>query len=70
MARRAVRSDKDEALACRFVSVKVASFGKPFPEYDLALIAIGPLVRGALWVPLNRTRRGTLVRAAPLEWCE
>jgi len=38
--------------------------GLPFPEYDLALIAIGPVVLGALWLALNRTRWGTLVRAA------
>ncbi len=42
----------------------VEILGKPFPEYDLVLIAIGPLVLGALWVLLNRTRWGTLVRAA------
>ena len=38
--------------------------GKAFPEYDLVLIAIGPLVLGLLWLLLNRTRWGTLVRAA------
>ena len=38
--------------------------GKPFPEYDLALVVIGPLVLGLLWLLLNRTRWGTLVRAA------
>ena len=38
--------------------------GRPFPEYDLALIVIGPLVLGLLWLLLNRTRWGTLVRAA------
>jgi branched-chain amino acid transport system permease protein len=42
----------------------VEVLGKPFPEYDLALIAIGPLVLGALWLLLHRTRWGTLVRAA------
>lgn len=42
----------------------VEILGKPFPEYDLVLIAIGPLVLGALWLLLNRTRWGTLVRAA------
>ena len=42
----------------------VEIFGKQFPEYDLALIAIGPLVLGVLWLLLNRTRWGTLVRAA------
>ncbi len=38
--------------------------GKPFPEYDLALVAIGPAVLGLLWLLLNRTRWGKLVRAA------
>ncbi|MBK8063210.1 MAG: ABC transporter permease [Betaproteobacteria bacterium] len=38
--------------------------GRRFPEYDLFLIAIGPLVLGALWLLLTRTRWGTLVRAA------
>jgi branched-chain amino acid transport system permease protein len=38
--------------------------GGSFPEYDLFLIACGPLVLGALWVLLRRTRWGTLVRAA------
>jgi branched-chain amino acid transport system permease protein len=42
----------------------VEILGKPFPEYDLLLIAIGPVVLGALWLLLNRTRWGTLVRAA------
>lgn len=35
-----------------------------FPSYDLLLIAAGPLVLGALWLLLHRTRWGTLVRAA------
>lgn len=38
--------------------------GVRFPEYDLFLIAFGPLVLGALWLLLTRTRWGTLVRAA------
>jgi branched-chain amino acid transport system permease protein len=38
--------------------------GRRFPTYDLLLIAIGPLVLGALWLLLTRTRWGTLVRAA------
>src|SRR5262245_20023812 len=42
----------------------VEILGQPFPQYDLALIVIGPLVLGALWLVLNRTRWGTLVRAA------
>jgi branched-chain amino acid transport system permease protein len=35
-----------------------------FPLYDLILIAAGPIVLGALWLVLHRTRFGTLVRAA------
>lgn len=38
--------------------------GRPFPAYDLALIAVGPVVLALLWLLLNRTRWGTLVRAA------
>jgi len=38
--------------------------GRRFPSYDLVLIAVGPLVLGALWLLLTRTRWGTLVRAA------
>jgi len=45
----------------------VEILGRPFPEYDLLLIAIGPLVLAALWLLLNRTRWGTLVRAATLD---
>jgi branched-chain amino acid transport system permease protein len=42
----------------------VVIFGFRFPEYQLVLIAAGPLVLGALWLLFNRTRWGTLVRAA------
>jgi branched-chain amino acid transport system permease protein len=42
----------------------VEILGLPFPEYDLFLIATGPVVLGALWLLLNRTRWGTLIRAA------
>jgi branched-chain amino acid transport system permease protein len=38
--------------------------GAAFPQYDLFLIAVGPVVLGALWLVLNRTRWGTLIRAA------
>lgn len=38
--------------------------GHRFPSYDLFLIAVGPLVLGALWLLLTRTRWGVLVRAA------
>jgi len=42
----------------------VRLFDVPLPTYDLALIAIGPLVLLALWLLFNRTRWGILVRAA------
>ncbi len=38
--------------------------GEPLPRYDLVLIAAGPLVLLLLWLLLNRTRFGILVRAA------
>ena len=38
--------------------------GTLLPQYDLALIVIAPLVLGAMWLLLNRTRWGILVRAA------
>ena len=42
----------------------VTILGRRFPTYDLFLIVVGPLVLGALWLLLTRTRWGTLVRAA------
>ena len=42
----------------------VEIFGRQFPQYDLALIFIGPAVLGALWWMLTRTRLGVLIRAA------
>ncbi|WP_420391278.1 ABC transporter permease [Acuticoccus sp.] len=42
----------------------VRILGEPIPEYDLALIAIGPVVLGAIWLLFQRTRWGILVRAA------
>ena len=38
--------------------------GRQFPQYDLFLIVLGPVVLGLLWLLLTRTRWGTLVRAA------
>lgn len=38
--------------------------GTLLPEYDIALILIAPLILGGLWLLLNRTRWGILVRAA------
>ncbi|MEM7653221.1 MAG: branched-chain amino acid ABC transporter permease, partial [Pseudomonadota bacterium] len=43
-------------------SVKI--LGQRFPEYELLMIAAGPIVLGLLWLLFNRTRWGTLVRAA------
>ncbi len=43
-------------------SVSIA--GQLFPTYDLALIAVGPLVAAALWAMFYRTRWGILIRAA------
>src|SRR5271163_1258829 len=42
----------------------VAILGNRFPEYNLVIILVGPLVLGALWLLFHRTRWGTLVRAA------
>jgi branched-chain amino acid transport system permease protein len=42
----------------------VMILGTLLPEYDLALIAISPIVLICLWLLFNRTRWGTLVRAA------
>jgi branched-chain amino acid transport system permease protein len=42
----------------------VALLGRRIPSYDIVLIFIGPTVLGILWLLLNRTRWGTLIRAA------
>ena len=42
----------------------VEIMGSPFPEYDLFLIVVGPLVLGVLWLLLHGTRWGLLIRAA------
>ncbi|MEY8841027.1 ABC transporter permease [Cribrihabitans sp. XS_ASV171] len=42
----------------------VRILGEPIPEYDLALIAIGPAVLLGIWLLFHRTRWGVLVRAA------
>jgi branched-chain amino acid transport system permease protein len=42
----------------------VEILGRQFPEYDLFLIVLGPLVLGGLHLILTRTRFGSLVRAA------
>ena len=42
----------------------VRIFNEPIPEYDLLLIAIGPVVLLVVWLIFYRTRWGVLVRAA------
>jgi branched-chain amino acid transport system permease protein len=42
----------------------VAIFGHRFPVYELFLIGMGPLVLGAIWLTMHRTRFGSLLRAA------
>jgi branched-chain amino acid transport system permease protein len=56
----------DELLGPRAPGFKgsLEILGRRFPSYDLFLIAVGPLVLGALWLLFTRTRWGTLVRAA------
>jgi branched-chain amino acid transport system permease protein len=39
-------------------------FGEKIPSYELFLIVLGPVVLGILWLLFQRTRWGTLVRAA------
>lgn len=46
------------------LSGSVDILGRRFPQYDLVLIGIGPAVLLLLWLILNRTRWGTLIRAA------
>lgn len=42
----------------------VEIMGRQFPQYDLVMIAVGPVVLGLLWWLLMRTRWGILIRAA------
>jgi branched-chain amino acid transport system permease protein len=42
----------------------VEILGRQFPQYNLVLMAIGPLVLAVLWFVLTRTRFGVLIRAA------
>jgi branched-chain amino acid transport system permease protein len=57
---------RDDLFAGRAPGLKgtVEIFGERFPQYHLFLIVLGPLVLGLLWLLFNRTRWGTLVRAA------
>lgn len=56
----------DELLGPRApgLSGSVQILGRQFPSYDLFLIVVGPVVLALVWLPLTRTRFGTLVRAA------
>jgi len=55
-----------ELLAPRAPGLRgaIEILGHPFPEYDLALILLGPLILALLWLLLHKTRWGVLVRAA------
>ena len=46
------------------LSGSIQIFDRYIPAYDLALIFIGPLVLLGLWLLLNHSRWGTLIRAA------
>jgi branched-chain amino acid transport system permease protein len=56
----------EDLLGARAPGMKgaVEILGHQFPQYNLALILVGPLVLGLLWLLLTRTRWGTLIRAA------
>lgn len=56
----------DDLLGPRAPGLKgvVRFMGEPIPKYDLALIAITPLVLFGLWYLIAKTRVGILVRAA------
>jgi branched-chain amino acid transport system permease protein len=56
----------DEIFASRAPGLRgvVEIAGQAIPQYDLALIAIGPLVLVLIWLLLHKTRWGILVRAA------
>ncbi len=45
----------------------VKVFGRFYPSYRLFLIALAPLVGLAVWVALDRTRAGRIVRAAAMD---
>jgi branched-chain amino acid transport system permease protein len=45
----------------------IVILGNRFPTYELFLIFVGPIVLGFVWLVFNRTRWGTLVRAATLD---
>ena len=49
---------------CPGLDGSVWIMGSLMPQYDLALIVAALLILGAIWMVLNRTRWGVLVRAA------
>ncbi len=56
----------EDRLAPRLRALRggVDILGERFPVYDLYIILLAPLIYGALWLLLHRTRWGTMVRAA------
>ena len=56
----------DEVLAPRVPGLKgaVEIFGERIPQYNIALIFVGPIFVGLLWWLTHRTRWGRLIRAA------
>lgn len=56
----------DEVLAPRVPGLKgaVEIFGERIPQYNIALIFVGPVFVGLLWWLTHRTRWGWLIRAA------
>jgi branched-chain amino acid transport system permease protein len=46
------------------LSGSVELLGRRFPQYNLLLMWIGPMVLAGLWLLLNKTRWGALIRAA------
>ncbi len=46
------------------LSGSVQVLGRHVPQYDLMLVALGPIVLLALWLLLTRTRWGVMIRAA------
>lgn len=57
---------REDLLAPRAPGLRgaVDIFGERFPQYQLLLVGLGPLVLGCLWWLTHRTRWGILVRAA------
>ncbi|MDR7554286.1 MAG: branched-chain amino acid ABC transporter permease [Armatimonadota bacterium] len=47
----------------RFLDATLPAFGRPFPVYNLFIMAVGVLVAVGLWVVFERTWWGRMVRA-------